>query len=94
MSRHGYVIDAGRIDGDRTPYAAVSTQRFEGREPDAVPAPAVKAIVDGCVGAVLWRTVALPRADPQHMYDTKDDMPGDFCFLNEGDAPLVGLQID
>lgn len=73
--RRTMCLDAGGIDGDRTPDAAAPGQSLENAESDALPARAIEAVIDCCVGAILDRAIALPRADPQHMDDARDHPP-------------------
>ena len=54
------------------PHPAVAGQGLKHAQPDALPAPAIEAVVDGRVGAVLgWTVAPAPRA-LEHVHDARD----------------------
>ena len=50
-------------------------QGFEDRPPAPAFGPAIEAIVDGRVGAILWRAIAPAGATLKHMNDAADAPP-------------------
>ena len=62
----------GSVDGHRSPRPAIPGQDLEHAQPDALPAPAVEAVVDGRVGAVFGWAVTPTRAAPEHVRDARD----------------------
>ena len=68
-------FDVRRVDRHRADPASGAGQRIEDIRPDALSAPAVEAIIDRRVRAVVWRTISPPRTTSQHMQDATDDAP-------------------
>lgn len=71
-------LDVGGVDRHHPASsmdAGVAGQRLEQPMPDALPRPAVEAVVDGRVGAVDLRAVAPPRSRAQHVRDPRDHPP-------------------
>src|SRR5690606_26295821 len=71
-ARRAVRLDVGGVDGHGTPDAVVTGQGLEHAEPDALPAPAVEAVVDRRVRTVLGRAVPPARPTPEHMHDARD----------------------
>lgn len=65
-------LDVCGIDCDSAPDAAVAGQRLENPEPDALPAPAIEAIINRCVRPVLDRAITPACAYPKHVNDPGD----------------------
>lgn len=68
-------LDRGRVQRQRDGIFARLRQGFEDRAPSAFLGPAIEAIVDRRVRAVLARAIAPPPARLQHMDDAADDTP-------------------
>jgi hypothetical protein len=68
-------LDRGRVDRQDHAVLAAVGQGFEDRPPAPAFGPAIEAIVDGRVGAILWRAIAPARATLKHMNDAADDSP-------------------
>ena len=68
-------LDRGGVQRQRDGAFARLDQDFKDRAPSVFLGPAVKTIVDRCVGAVLARAIAPPPSRLQHMNDAADDTP-------------------
>ncbi len=66
-------LDRSRIERQRDGICAELRQGLKDRTPSSALGPAVEAIVDGRVGAVLPRAIAPSRSRLQHMNDAADD---------------------
>jgi hypothetical protein len=73
--RRAVGLDMGSVDRRGPVDPARSGQRLEDREPHALKAPAVVAVIDRGVGAIGRRTVPPARACPQHVDDAADHSP-------------------
>jgi len=68
-------LDRGGIERQRAGICAEPRQSLKDRTPSSALRPAVEAIVDRRVGAVLPRAIAPSRSRLQHMNDAADDAP-------------------
>ncbi len=68
-------LDRGGVQRQGDGVSARFRQGLEDRTPSAFLGPAVKAIVDRRVGAVLARAIAPPPTTLQHVDDAADDTP-------------------
>jgi outer membrane usher protein FimD/PapC len=66
-------FDRGRVERQRDGIFPGLGQRFKDCTPSPALGPAVEAIVDGRIRAVLTRTVAPSRTGLQHVNDPADD---------------------
>src|SRR6516164_74772 len=77
FSAAGGAMRLDRSGVDRQGHAVLTQigQGFEDRAPTAAFAPPVEAIVDGCVGTVLGRTIAPAGAALDHVDDATNNPP-------------------
>jgi len=66
-------FDVRAVDRHRPDHAGRACQRVKDIGPDALPAPAIEAVIDRGVGAVVRRAIPPPRAGAQHVHDPADD---------------------
>src|SRR5258708_2728010 len=65
-------LDVGTVDRGGADDTGAAGHRGEHRQPNALAAPAIEAIVNRGVRPVLGRAVAPPRTGAQHMQDAAD----------------------
>jgi hypothetical protein len=68
-------LDRGGVDRQRHTMLAAVGQGFEDRPPASAFGPAIEAIVDGCIGAIVGRATSPASAALEHMNDAADDPP-------------------
>ena len=66
-------LDMGSVDGDCPRDTAMAGQGLEQPQPDALTPPAVEAVLDRRIGAVLERAITPTRTALQHVHDARDD---------------------
>src|SRR4029077_6138786 len=73
-------LDRGGVDRQGHAVLAAISQGLEDRLPSAALGPAIEAIIDGRVGAIVGRAVAPARAALKHVDDTANHTPIVFAF--------------
>ena len=66
-------LDVAGVHRDRSVHAGRSGQGVKDARPNPLPAPAVEAVIDRCVGAIDFRAIAPARTGFQHVHDATDD---------------------